>query len=161
MAKTAAKKPAAKSTATKAAPVKKAEPKKAVAPKAAKTEKVKAEKVAPVVEPKAAKPVKEPKVAKPKLDPAEKAALKAKKSEETKARAEKLALSEEEKKWSELYEKHKTEKTQSYDMKATFEAGKPLQHKILGWGWIISNDNDRLEVLFKDGKRILISNYNR
>lgn len=62
--------------------------------------------------------------------------------------------------WVELHEKHKSEKPQVYDMKAVFEASKPLQHKILGWGWIVSTDNDRLDVLFKDGRRILISNYN-
>ena len=62
--------------------------------------------------------------------------------------------------WQDLHDKFKAEKAQAYDMKEVFEAGKPLQHKVLGWGWIISNENDRLEVLFKDGRRTLISNYN-
>lgn len=104
-------------------------------------EKVEAEKAPP--EP---KPVKVPKL---------------KKSEQAKINADKAALNEEERRWNEFHEKHKTDKAQTYDMKATFEAAQPLQHKILGWGWILSNDNDRLEVLFRDGKRILISNYNR
>lgn len=77
-----------------------------------------------------------------------------------KTKAERAAASEDEARWLELYEKHKTEKPQSYDMRLVFEAGKALQHKVLGWGWILSNENNRLEVLFKDGKRILISNYN-
>jgi hypothetical protein len=169
MAKTAAKKPAVKSTAAKsAAPAKakKAEaPKKeAKAPKAAKVEVVveaKAAKAAPEVEAKPAKAPKAPKVAKVPMTLAEKEAAKAKRAEEAKAKADRATLSEEEKKWSEFHEKHKSDKAQSYDMKATFEANKPLQHKILGWGWIMSNDNDRLEVLFKDGKKTLISNYNR
>ena len=31
--------------------------------------------------------------------------------------------------------------------------------KVLGWGFILKNDNDRLEVLFETGIRMLISNY--
>lgn len=61
--------------------------------------------------------------------------------------------------WYEFYKKHISDPAQSYDMRATFEANQPLVHKILGWGWIVSNENNRLEVLFKDGKRMLISNY--
>ncbi len=104
----------------------------------------KVEKIEDVV--KEAKPAKVPKL---------------KKSEQAKINADKAALNEEERRWNEFHEKHKTDKAQTYDMKATFEAAKPLQHKVLGWGWILSNDNDRLEVLFRDGKRILISNYTR
>lgn len=78
------------------------------------------------------------------------------------AKAAKLAAAatEDESRWMDLHERYRAEKPQVYDMKATFEAGKPLQHKLLGWGWILSNENDRLEVLFKDGRRMLISNYN-
>ncbi len=61
--------------------------------------------------------------------------------------------------WSDLHQKHSSEKPQVYDMKSQFEAHKPLQHKVLGWGWIMSVENDRLEVIFQDGKRMLISNY--
>ncbi len=69
------------------------------------------------------------------------------------------SMSDEQVKWAEMYNKHKETQASSYDMKATFQAGIPIQHKVLGWGWVVSNDNDRLEVLFKDGKRMLISNY--
>lgn len=62
-------------------------------------------------------------------------------------------------KWGDLYEKYKQIKPVNYSMKDAFEANQPIQHKILGWGWVISSENDRLEVLFKDGKKILISNY--
>lgn len=61
--------------------------------------------------------------------------------------------------WADLHQKYSSEKSQMYDMKSQFEAHKPLQHKVLGWGWIMSVENDRLEVLFQDGKRMLISNY--
>ena len=97
----------------------------------------------------------------PKPEPKPAKVPKLKKSEQAKINADKAALNEEERRWNEFHEKHKTDKAQTYDMKATFAAAQPLQHKILGWGWILSNDNDRLEVLFRDGKRILISNYNR
>lgn len=63
------------------------------------------------------------------------------------------------KKWLSLHEKHKAKKASLYNMKEVFEAKTPLLHKILGWGFIISVVNDRLEVLFKDGVRVLISNY--
>ena len=114
-------------------------------PKAKKPAKVE-EVIAEVIASPEPKPIKVPKL---------------KKSEQAKINADKAALNEEERRWNEFHEKHKSDKAQSYDMKATFEAAKPLQHKVLGWGWILSNDNDRLEVLFRDGKRILISNYNR
>ena len=69
------------------------------------------------------------------------------------------AVAESTAQWSELHQKHSSEKPQVYDMKAQFEAHRPLQHKVLGWGWIMSVENDRLEVIFQDGKRMLISNY--
>jgi hypothetical protein len=44
-------------------------------------------------------------------------------------------------------------------MSAQFEANRPIQHKVLGWGFVLNNDNDRLEVLFEQGVKMLISNY--
>lgn len=61
--------------------------------------------------------------------------------------------------WYDFYKKNSAAKASPYDMRAQFEAHQPLMHKTLGWGWIMSNENDRLEVMFKDGKRMLISNY--
>ncbi len=68
-------------------------------------------------------------------------------------------MTEEQAKWVEMYNKFRDAQSSNYDMKATFKAATSIQHKVLGWGWIVSNENDRLEVLFKDGKRMLISNY--
>ena len=62
-------------------------------------------------------------------------------------------------KWADLFEKYKQVKPVNYSMRDAFEANQPIQHKILGWGWVMSSENDRLEVLFKDGKKVLISNY--
>lgn len=98
--------------------------------KIGKTEKVKTEKVKKVVEPK-----------KPKLTKLEKAEI------------------DQNAKWADLFEKFKAVKPVDYNMRDVFESNQPLMHKILGWGWILSSENDRLEVLFKDGKKILISNY--
>lgn len=83
---------------------------------------------------------------------------KAKKSK-AKAALDVSAGSEHHNKWLELKEKHSKDKAASYAMSGTFEAHQPLQHKSLGWGLILSNNNDRLEVLFESGVKILISNY--
>lgn len=62
-------------------------------------------------------------------------------------------------KWQSLYNKNKTMKAEAYSMKNKYERQTPIEHKALGWGYILENKNDRLEVLFKDGIRVLISNY--
>lgn len=61
--------------------------------------------------------------------------------------------------WQKFYDAHKSEKAQNYNMREVFEARKPIQHVKLGWGFVLSNINDRLEVLFKEGIKVLISNY--
>lgn len=155
-----AKKPAAKSA--KAEPkTKKAAPKvekKAAAPKAEKAPKaVKAAKEAPAemeetevsVEAVAEKPAKAPK------------APKAPKPKSAKALAAEKAIADENRKWADLRDKHASEKAPAYSMSSVYEANKPLQHKVLGWGYIVSVQNDRLEVLFEQGTKLLISNYKR
>lgn len=62
-------------------------------------------------------------------------------------------------KWSSLFKKSQDLVAKPYNMKQSYEAKTPIMHKILGWGYILTNKNDRLEVLFKDGIRFLISNY--
>lgn len=62
-------------------------------------------------------------------------------------------------KWQELFKRHGKEKAVAYKMTDSFDALKPVQHKLLGWGFILSNDNNRLEVLFENGIKMLISNY--
>ncbi|CAN5405262.1 hypothetical protein BH10BDE1_BH10BDE1_30600 [soil metagenome] len=61
--------------------------------------------------------------------------------------------------WQSLKEKNKAIKPLNYKMSESFEARTPMLHKVLGWGFIISNQNDRLEVLFQQGIKFLISNY--
>lgn len=62
-------------------------------------------------------------------------------------------------KWNTLYKKAEQIDAKPYNMKAVFEEKTAIVHKVLGWGYILANRNDRLEVLFKDGIKYLISNY--
>lgn len=68
-------------------------------------------------------------------------------------------VTDERAKWAELNKKFGKEKAMSYKMTESFPSLAPLQHKVLGWGYILTNENDRLEVLFENGIRMLISNY--
>lgn len=68
-------------------------------------------------------------------------------------------LADEKAKWAELYKKYGKEKAVQYKMSEKFPNMVPMQHKVLGWGFILTNENDRLEVLFETGIRMLISNY--
>lgn len=137
--KETAKKPAAKPAAEKKA----AKPKKEAAPKAVEAEAAAPEKVKKEKAPKAPKEPKAPKA--PRITKAQ-------------AAADKLA-SEDAKKWLDFKEKFGSEKAATYSMSSVYEANKPLQHKVLGWGFIQSVQNDRLEVLFESGPKMLISNY--
>lgn len=67
--------------------------------------------------------------------------------------------SDEKAKWLELNKKYGKEKAVTYKMSEKFANMIPMQHKVLGWGFILTNENDRLEVLFETGIRMLISNY--
>lgn len=62
-------------------------------------------------------------------------------------------------KWATLFKKSEQIESKPYNMKAAFEEKTAIVHKVLGWGYILANRNDRLEVLFKDGIKYLISNY--
>ncbi len=62
-------------------------------------------------------------------------------------------------KWAGYYNKAKSIQTEAYSMKNKYETETAISHKVLGWGYILDNKNDRLEVLFKDGIKYLISNY--
>jgi hypothetical protein len=83
-----------------------------------------------------------------------------KEKKEKKSKAEKAGAADDMAKWSDLHERYKSVKAVPYSISAQFEAKTPIQHKIFGWGYILSNEYDRLEVLFEDGKRMLISNRN-
>lgn len=69
------------------------------------------------------------------------------------------AATEEEARWLELRDKYKSTKAAPYKMSEVYAEKTPIDHKVLGWGFIISVLNDRLEVLFQSGIKQLISNY--
>ena len=62
-------------------------------------------------------------------------------------------------KWTSYYKKAETIDTAPYNMRNQFAEKTAIVHKVMGWGYIMANRNDRLEVLFKDGIKYLISNY--
>ncbi|MDZ4660649.1 MAG: hypothetical protein SGJ18_03425 [Pseudomonadota bacterium] len=62
-------------------------------------------------------------------------------------------------KWTQLFEKAKEESPAAYDMTRDFPPKSALKHKILGWGYVLSSHNNRIEVLFENGIKTLISNY--
>ncbi|MEQ1721884.1 MAG: hypothetical protein ABL930_01830 [Pseudobdellovibrio sp.] len=68
-------------------------------------------------------------------------------------------VADEKAKWIEVNKKYGKDKALTYKMTETFTALSPIQHKVLGWGFVLTNENDRLEVLFETGIRMLISNY--
>lgn len=68
-------------------------------------------------------------------------------------------LADEKAKWTELNKKFGRDKAITYKMTESYTSLIPLQHKVLGWGFVLTNENDRLEVLFENGIRMLISNY--
>jgi hypothetical protein len=63
-------------------------------------------------------------------------------------------------KWTTLFKKF-NDSAIPYNVSGSYEAKTPIMHKVLGWGYVLANKNDRLEVLFRDGIKYLISNYKR
>ncbi len=154
-------KPVAK-TAIKAVPAK---PVKLAAKPAVKAEPVKAVLKAPVMP---AEPSKEPKdqgellieKAKEEMASVNADAKQAEKASKVKPiKIERGNLTDEKAKWQELNKRYGKDKAQPYKMTDIFESMKPIQHKILGWGFVLTNENSRLEVLFENGIKMLISNY--
>ncbi len=157
-AKAAAKPaPAAKAKPAKAKPAKaevkpaKAAPAKKVAASAPSAKPAKVEK--PAKEEKAPKAERNLKLVEPAAEVVEDTPKK-----EKKVKINKTGLNEDQVKWHELHEKYKGLKAPNYTISGQFEAKTPIQHKIFGWGFVLSNEYDRLEVLFEDAKRMLISN---
>ncbi|OQW48995.1 MAG: hypothetical protein A4S09_12835 [Proteobacteria bacterium SG_bin7] len=66
--------------------------------------------------------------------------------------AQKLAL-----KWRQLFEKSQEVEPPPYKMSGHYEAKTPIKHKVLGWGYVLTSNNSRIEVLFQDGVKTLIT----
>lgn len=60
-----------------------------------------------------------------------------------------------------VYKIAKAMKIKNYKMSESFEARTPIMHKVLGWGFILSCENNRIQVLFKEGVKTLITNYQK
>jgi len=61
--------------------------------------------------------------------------------------------------WRLVHDRSKHLKPATYKMSENYEARTALLHKVLGWGFVLTSLNNRLEVLFRDGIKILIANY--
>jgi len=63
--------------------------------------------------------------------------------------------------WAALANKNRDVRPTPYDLSGDYPAKTVLQHKVLGLGFVIKSINNRIEVLFKDGPKTLISNYKK
>jgi excinuclease UvrABC nuclease subunit len=62
-------------------------------------------------------------------------------------------------KWQELHTLSEGQPAKKYKITDSFESNTSLDHAKLGWGYVLTSQNNRLEVLFEDGIKILVSNY--
>lgn len=107
-------------------------------------------------EEKVVKPVKAPKA--PPLTVEAKAALKLEKKNKKLRDLALAGASEDLQKWHDLKAEYDGE-VRAYKMSEQYEAKTAIEHKVLGWGFILSSENNRLDVLFEQGRKMLISNY--
>ncbi len=105
---------------------------------------------------KMAKPAKTPKA--PPLSSEAKAALKLEKKNKKLQDIALAGATENLKKWHELKAEYDGE-VRAYKMSEQYEAKTAIEHKVLGWGFILSSENNRLDVMFEHGRKMLISNY--
>jgi len=105
---------------------------------------------------KMAKPAKTPKA--PPLSSEAKAALKLEKKNKKLQDIALAGATENLKKWHELKAEYDGE-VRAYKMSEQYEAKAAIEHKVLGWGFILSSENNRLDVMFEHGRKMLISNY--
>ena len=116
-----------------------------------------------VATPSAAAVGEKPKRAEPKAlagkSPATPAPEPAKKPKSAKA----IALDEEGEKllrqWNAMQEQLKNVKPVVYTLQGNYDAKTPIQHKVLGWGYVLKNKGNRIEVLFEEGVKTLVTNY--
>ncbi len=62
-------------------------------------------------------------------------------------------------KWQELHGLSEGQPAKKYKITDSYEPNSALDHAKLGWGYVLVSQNNRLEVLFEEGIKILISNY--
>lgn len=69
--------------------------------------------------------------------------------------SEKNELSE---KWAKLKDIDHETKPLRYKMSDSYEPNTPIDHPVFGWGFILSLNENKLEVLFESGIKMLVSN---
>ncbi len=62
-------------------------------------------------------------------------------------------------KWQELNTLSEGQPAKKYKITDSYESNTALDHVKLGWGYVLTSQNNRLEVLFEEGIKVLISNY--
>lgn len=62
-------------------------------------------------------------------------------------------------KWEELNQLSEGQASKKYILTSEFPPNTGLDHPKFGWGYVLSSHNNRLEVLFHEGIKVLISNY--
>ena len=62
-------------------------------------------------------------------------------------------------KWSELNSLSEGQPAKKYKLSEDFEPNMAIDHPKMGWGYVLSSQNNRIEVLFEEGIKVLISNY--
>lgn len=63
--------------------------------------------------------------------------------------------------WLELHKQFKNIKPLPYSMGDEYPEKCVINHKLLGIGFVIKNINNRIDVVFKDGQKTLITNYKK
>jgi hypothetical protein len=63
--------------------------------------------------------------------------------------------------WETLVNLNKAAKPLPYSMADDYAPKSIINHKVLGLGFVMSKLNNRIEVLFKEGKKTLITNYKK
>ena len=61
--------------------------------------------------------------------------------------------------WNELSTLSQGQLTKKYKLYENFEPNMAIDHPKMGWGYVLSSQNNRIEVLFEEGIKVLISNY--
>ncbi len=62
-------------------------------------------------------------------------------------------------KWAKLKDIDHEAKAQKYKMSDVYEPNTPVEHPVFGWGFILSLNENKLEVLFESGIKMLVSNF--
>ncbi len=63
--------------------------------------------------------------------------------------------------WLQLTNQYKAVKPVPYAMSEDYPPKSVISHKILGLGYVLTSLNNRIEVMFKDGKKTLVTNYKK